>query len=496
MQRETISGLLLRSLLVASFIAAVLFFFYTFENWRGEWAWRKFTREMQARGERLDWTAFLPKPVPDEQNFLGTPVLAAIAYKDETNPTVWSKFQKCSLSSYSFDCSVWKQGKPVDLERVQDFLRPGRDDADQREPRRAAREILESLMGLRPQFLELRQASQRPFAQFPGDPDPNQRLPNFVKLRSLSYLLALKTSAELALGQHEEAYADAVVLQRLSVALQAEPHLVGMMVGCAILGNMELQVFWEGLMSGQWSEAELQRFQAYFGSVDLLGQFDRAMRGGERAGLNEMIERTRQKGLPELFGLSGRTPGLAGWVERIYYRSWPRGWTYQNQVFHNRLIQEVALSNYDLPSQRVYPRKCRENAQLLFRALNSWSPFSKVAAVGTPNILKALQVVAQTQTAANEARLACALERYRRTQGKYPAHLDELVPEFLDKLPHDLITGQPLHYKRAAPDKFLLYSNGWDETDDGGIPDWTANSSGSSASGHRSGDWVWPTAEH
>ena len=62
------------------------------------------------------------------------------------------------------------------------------------------------------------------------------------------------------------------------------------------------------------------------------------------------------------------------------------------------------------------------------------------------------------------------------------------MPQFIEKLPHDIIGGQPLHYRRTDDGKFLLYSIGWNETDDGGQP---------SPSGENGwidftkGDWVW-----
>jgi hypothetical protein len=50
-----------------------------------------------------------------------------------------------------------------------------------------------------------------------------------------------------------------------------------------------------------------------------------------------------------------------------------------------------------------------------------------------------------------------------------------------------VLTGQPLKYRRTDDGQFVLYSVGWNETDDGdtlglnkeGNPDW-----------HK-GDWVW-----
>ena len=105
-----------------------------------------------------------------------------------------------------------------------------------------------------------------------------------------------------------------------------------------------------------------------------------------------------------------------------------------------------------------------------------------MAAIVIPNTAKATQTLAFNQTKANEAQIACALERYRLAHGEYPGTLDALVPQLIEKLPHDLIGGNPVIYRPTAEGKFLLYSIGWNETDDGGQDggnDFTI------------GDWVW-----
>ena len=80
--------------------------------------------------------------------------------------------------------------------------------------------------------------------------------------------------------------------------------------------------------------------------------------------------------------------------------------------------------------------------------------------------------------------------------GEYPETLDALVPQFVEKLPHDIIGGQPLHYRRtdppsqssgAASGKFLLYSVGWNEKDDGGQV--VLKEDGSVD--RDKGDWIW-----
>ena len=93
---------------------------------------------------------------------------------------------------------------------------------------------------------------------------------------------------------------------------------------------------------------------------------------------------------------------------------------------------------------------------------------------------------AKAQTGIDCARLACALERYRNLHGNYPESLDVLAPQLIATVPHDLINGEPLKYRRTDDGNYLLYSVGWDGKDDGGMPEkstpWPVK---------KEGDWVW-----
>jgi hypothetical protein len=94
-----------------------------------------------------------------------------------------------------------------------------------------------------------------------------------------------------------------------------------------------------------------------------------------------------------------------------------------------------------------------------------------------------------SQTRVNEAIVACALERYRLAQGQFPESMEALSPRFLQKIPHDIITGAPLIYRRTADGQFILYSVGWNEKDDGGKVVMTkANQPSPDLT---EGDWVW-----
>jgi len=109
-----------------------------------------------------------------------------------------------------------------------------------------------------------------------------------------------------------------------------------------------------------------------------------------------------------------------------------------------------------------------------------------------PALEKAARKTAIAQAYVNLARVAIALERYRLANGSYPENLEVLAPKFIGQLPHDVINGQPLKYRRNADGSFLLYSVGWNETDDGGkVVRKTSKDGKAGAVNQDEGDWVW-----
>ena len=52
--------------------------FYAIEDWRGWYAWNKFKKEWEAKGEHFDLASFIPSAVPAEENFAMTPLLAPL----------------------------------------------------------------------------------------------------------------------------------------------------------------------------------------------------------------------------------------------------------------------------------------------------------------------------------------------------------------------------------------------------------------------------------
>ena len=94
----------------------------------------------------------------------------------------------------------------------------------------------------------------------------------------------------------------------------------------------------------------------------------------------------------------------------------------------------------------------------------------------------ALVIIVSLQTG---PAVACALERCRLTSdGQFPDDLQTLMPNFAAHLPNDVITGEPFKYHRTGDNQFVLYSVGWNETDDGGV-------ASKPMFNDAEGDWVW-----
>jgi hypothetical protein len=156
--------------------------------------------------------------------------------------------------------------------------------------------------------------------------------------------------------------------------------------------------------------------------------------------------------------------------ESVHSWAWkliPRGWVWQNMVAGANLFGKTIAFN-DPSRHLVFPDKANEAREKADAVFSHWSPYTFMASIMIPNFARACQTCAQNQTEVNQALIACALERYHLAHGEYPETLDALLPSFVDAIPHDVIGGNPPHYRRNSDGTFLLYSIGWSQQDHGG----------------------------
>ena len=164
----------------------------------------------------------------------------------------------------------------------------------------------------------------------------------------------------------------------------------------------------------------------------------------------------------------------------------PRGWIQHNLVNLAELLQGLD-DVMDGTGRFVVPHKVERAAKDVQAVMSHFSVGTALASFAAPNVVGVHQTLAFTQTTINQVALACALERYNLVRGCYPDSLEALAPEIVRILPVDIINGQPLQYCRIPDQGYQLYSVGWDEQDDNGLP----AAAGAYGNEMARGDWTW-----
>jgi len=91
-----------------------------------------------------------------------------------------------------------------------------------------------------------------------------------------------------------------------------------------------------------------------------------------------------------------------------------------------------------------------------------------LVAMAVPGWIRTKREETKTEARLAVAQLAFALTLHKVDRGEYPDSLDALVPEFLERVPLDPFTSQPLQYRKDGGG-FLIYSVGLNGADDGGL---------------------------
>ena len=506
---------LIRCFFGLAWLAVLVVLFYVEENWRGARALEIYKRQLVAKGATLDWKSFVPPPVPDSDNFAMTPFLAPLfdfvpgtqTWRDINARNDAMSFAK-NFPTIPFE-GGWRVGNRINLTAWGNEPRTKRkgrtaesDQSSTPDRAKAASAILAALAEYEAVIEELRTASRRSQSRFNVGYDNDDLygilLPHLALIKKACQILTARSAAHLAIGQAEPAFNDVMLMLKLAATLKSEPFLISQLVRVAAL-QMAMQVIWEGFAGRQWSDGQLGALQVRLQEFNLLEDLKRSLEG-ERAGANWSINQVRvRRDLENLGGLDmGDGQVSNDWMREsaVVYKVCPAGWYYLEQLNYNRMFDDWIVTGFSAPDRRVYSKMCEDNRRQMAAALSS--PLILKHRVLSSLLLPALSGTitkfALAQNAVDEAVVVCALERFRLSNGKYPESLDALAPQFISKLPHDIINGEPLKYRRIDDGKFVLYSVGWNEVDDGGA---IARTQGSpnKVQDITQGDWVWPFPE-
>lgn len=464
-----------------------------FESWRGRRAWEEFRTEWEAKGEKFDWRALVPPPVPDEGNFAKTPLLAGL-FNPKSDPQTnrikmdeaAHKRAQVAFPNWSDrSSSGWRLGRTNDL----DVILKAHLEAEKITNAPAgppAPLLLEVLEHYRPAFDELAAAGKLPHVRYDIHYEQGAAtlLPHLGVLRSAARAFHYRASARLALGQTDDALADVRMQLYLARTLRTEPVLISQLVRI-ILIEVAIQDLWDGLAKRRWSDAQLQELQRELADVDMLASFGFAIRGERDVFANGFFDAILAGDREQFRGVLGGD-GAGKWVNSIGMRFVPAGWIYQNKLAVNRMHMETTLPLVDVKARRIFPAKAAaSDTQLKEMRTTPYNVFCKML---FPALSRSAQRFGTLQTAVDQARIACALDRYRLAKGQLPETLDALMPGFIAELPRDVVSGQPIYYRREPEGRFTLWSVGWDGKDDNAT---VAVKSGTGVDFDK-GDWVWP----
>jgi hypothetical protein len=497
-----------RWLFAAGALLGLICLFFAEENWRGRRAWEICRRRLEAKGVELDWQKFAPPPVAADENFAETPFLAPLFDFNPRAPgqSIWrdiaghdraANFGAILLPSDNLGripSPRW-EGKMTDLEGTCALLQgeAGRSAGLTRSfatRAEAATAVLGHLEDYQPVLDELRAASRRPHSRFNiayNAEDPiSILLPHYLVLQRACRVLELKASAELALQKTEAAFEDVQLMLYLAGSIRDEPFLMGVMSLSSMLDRSE-QIVWEGLAGRHWTEPQLEELERKLKGNAVLTELERGLQA-ERAAFGETAFRY----------IRAHKNVLRSWIAStddagrlMYLLAGPSGWFYQEQVSYHRLYDARVLAGLEASAARVHPHVIDENRKALEHELQLSSLWRHTgfARLMLGQTSETIQRGALEQNRVDQTLIACALERYRLSNGKFPETLETLIPRFTGQLPLDVCTGRPLKYRLLRDGRFVLYGLGWNESDEGGVVVLKPDGGDTNPD---EGDWVWP----
>jgi hypothetical protein len=483
--------------------------FYAEENWRGQRAWTNYRLGMAARGEAVTAAAFVPPLASGDENFAAAPGLPQIFMGQTIAPrydaaanTLKPRTEVRSNSWFAArtDLAAWHAAH---LKPTNQVARAEAIAVDTNLTTQAAAAGVRAFLAETDSTIEkVRAASERPRSRFNLAYDQDDPaaiiLRHLAPLKHLSQILKLRASAELALGQTDEAADDVQLMLRLADASREEPILISQFVRIAQL-QLVLQPLAEGME--QWSDAQLREFQERLGRFDFCADGYRTLQA-ERVffgcGVIEYVRRTPDKSqFISMVSSSGNRGGVEAAAALL--NAAPTGWFDLEERNYSRAFADFVLPAIDLPGRQIRPAACRQGSERLTTLLNH-SPTALLlrhrffTSLLLPSLANSVRKLALGQAGADVAAVACALQRYRLANGQFPDALNSLSPQFMAKLPHDVVNGQPLRYRRTDNRHYVLYSVGWNVADDGGIVAPNKNNEPADhprGADQSEGDWVW-----
>lgn len=489
-------------------LATPLLLFHALENVRGALALRDMRAQLDKAGECYRLECVIPPPVADAENFFATPywkhfdydlVMNSAGRRVETrwHDTNWGHFSgKLTLPEtpkLEVDRRIPHDGRTDLAAWAQEFRRYStnkwpswvRDHPYQSfpvpaVPGKPAVDVLTALALNEPALSEFEAAASRPKSRYPIHMEDgfSTLLPALSQFKIATRAFGLRAIARLESGEVESAAGDVRMAFRIGETVQSESFLIGQLVRYAC-DSLAMHALWEGMVDHRWTESQLKGFQAILSRLSYSDGIIRAMET-ERAIGNLEMERLAREGFRRLLELDrlGSNSSEDDWIQAPMALSvlLPKGWFQMNHVAVMRGYQLILIAFREaLQGPNRFEARSRVHGvgdpvdQYIQEVRSHPDPRTFVCGMFLPALSSSMDKTLRAQAAASLGMTACALERYRLAQGKYPESLKELVPAYLDAVTLDPLNNEPLHYRATGEGWFQLWSVGVDGKDDGGV---------------------------
>ena len=497
----------LLAILVLGVVAALLV-----EHWRGERALRAWKEQKLAAGEIFDPVKLWPAPSTNAALF-SNQMATALAQMPKGLERFAGYVSGWSSDESGLVSRGTGQAKPVPISyNVESTWQ----------------ELGAALKASEPALKSIRQLMKNPPRSYGRD--INQRLdellvPNFIGTRRCAQSLSAAAICNLHQNNLVPALENLEALQGCARLNADEPALVNYMIRVAVLGLAD-SAGWDALQEEGWTDAQLVRFQHACEANDLFPQLPSVI-AAERLARVHSIHWLASHGYREWarlysdvlksFGAKPSqrdgAPWVGPWRQFVFNPTWSYAWRAQEE------LEYLQFSQRDLDIARDAVRRgawsdLKNGVAALRRSYRrppaAWRFYQKLplqewvnAMVGDkpsaepecpyPDYSRAWLATARTVNLHEMLLTAIALKRFQLLNGRMPGSLVELVPAYLQRIPRDIVDGQPLRYRTGAKDSFVLYSIGEDAKDDGGDSRPADGTARRYKDGYGFGrDWVWP----
>jgi len=466
--------LALRAMAFAVALVLVVVAFYIYQGHRSRNAWDIFQADMKKRGQSLDLAPLLLPPVPDNANFARSRAFQDIvSAKNRSAQKLTDAMQFIDVPSgmpgQKNEGLAWMEASPAPLGKFARYIDSERVPDESIDNSTAAPIILKALQRHDETFRALSIAAQLPSFQVTTNRtalavlQPRQQ--ELQVLDRLHFLFTIRANARLETGEVTGAEEDLLTSLRLARLAGQSPDEKSPVRGQVMLAR-SLQPLWEGLAGHKWNESHLAALQSELDRFNLLVSYTNAVHRLVLANIEIWKEvpgsKTAKISLPAANG---------GFYRNSNWQGQPRAWWYYNCIELYRLGEKV-VNQMDVPGERVWIN-------------GNWGELANLPLDSDAQHLLGQYpwqgggpaLIAFAQTSLNQARIACALERYRLAHGRYPAKLDQLVPVWLKLIPNDVSRGQPIVYEPIKEESYCLRAFGPDQVN--------------GRTNSMSDDWLW-----